>query len=138
MQHDLLIHLGDVIFKNNNELPYLLANAPCKAVLVRGNHDNQSSGWFMRNGFDFVCDGILLNKCWLTHKPTICPEGAEVNVHGHFHNNPKEKWEKPLSDIWHSGPHVLVSPELTNYRPICLQKIYDDWKKIGSHIVTAK
>ena len=137
MPQDTLIHLGDVIFKNVKELPELLAAAPCTKILVRGNHDKETNNWYKRHGFDFVCDGMLLDRCWLTHKPTVCPPEADVNIHGHFHNNPPERWEGQLFDIYHSGPHALLSIEIVKYKPICMHKIRDIWLKRGNYVVSA-
>jgi calcineurin-like phosphoesterase family protein len=83
---DLVFHLGDVILGKNGTLFNILVHLPGKKVLVRGNHDHESNGWYMRNGFQFVAQGILHGGVWLTHAPQVTlPDGAVLNVHGHLH-----------------------------------------------------
>ena len=121
---DTVIHLGDVLIGKRQVARELIASLPGRKILVRGNHDQQGScSWWIDNGFDFACDGMVFRNCWLTHKPSpTLPEGCELNLHGHWHN------------IWHgfkpdnAGPvehkewHRLFSVEYTDYRPVEFQK----------------
>lgn len=86
--HDLVYHLGDVILGMNGTLGSILSDLPGTKFLVRGNHDHESNGWYLRHGFSFVAQGILHGGVWLTHAPqTQLPDGAVLNVHGHLHND---------------------------------------------------
>ena len=86
MLQDTVIHLGDVIMARSSELFEILTTLPGKKILVRGNHDRESDGWYERNGFSFVAQGILIGGVWLTHAPQVTlPDGAILNVHGHLH-----------------------------------------------------
>lgn len=86
MPQDTIIHLGDVIMNRPSELTDILKNLPGRKILVRGNHDRQSDGWYERAGFAFVAQGILIGGVWLTHAPQVTlPDGAIINVHGHLH-----------------------------------------------------
>jgi calcineurin-like phosphoesterase family protein len=84
---DLLIHLGDIgIGKTDGYIKMILLWG-CRKVLVRGNHDQKSCQWYMDNGFDFACDGMIYRGNWLTHHPAnALPEGTNLNIHGHLHN----------------------------------------------------
>ena len=85
---DLVYHLGDVILGENGTLGDILASLPGTKILVRGNHDHASNGWYRRNGFSFVAHGVLTGGVWLTHAPqATLPDGAVLNVHGHLHNS---------------------------------------------------
>ena len=74
---DILFHLGDVIFYKYGELNSILGRIPGRKILLRGNHDRKSNGWFMRNGFDFVADQIVLGDVIFSHKPLMSfPSGV--------------------------------------------------------------
>jgi len=86
LSQDKIIHLGDVIMKRPSELAEIMKNLLGRKILVRGNHDRESDGWYERAGFSFVAQGILIGGVWLTHAPQITlPDGAILNVHGHLH-----------------------------------------------------
>lgn len=113
-RQDTLYHLGDVIFYRYPELSSILGQVPCRKVLLMGNHDRKSRGWYMRNGFDYAADLIVLDHVMLSHKPIESfPDGVTINIHGHWHNNEHHKrpaWYDP-------GRYRLLSIERTNYRP---------------------
>ena len=111
---DTIIHLGDVIMYKNNLLKGILEKLPGRKILVRGNHDAKSRSWYERNGFHYCCDALQLGSVLLTHKPCkVLPDGVRLNVHGHWHNRPKE----PLSP-----QHKLLSIERTNYKPVLMEQ----------------
>jgi calcineurin-like phosphoesterase family protein len=86
MSHDIVIHLGDVIFARASTLGEIMAGLPGVKILVRGNHDRESDGWYLRNGFSVAVQGLLIGGVWLTHAPQAAlPDGALINVHGHLH-----------------------------------------------------
>lgn len=83
---DTVYHLGDVIFAMSSQLKDILKELPGRKILVRGNHDHESDGWYGRAGFAFVASGVLIGGVYLTHAPQVTlPDGAIVNVHGHLH-----------------------------------------------------
>lgn len=114
---DLVIHLGDVTFRAKT-LKDELAVLPGRKVLIRGNHDSESIGWYMRNGFDFACDSMVFKKVLLTHAPANELSGrALLNVHGHLHANAhrlKEYVRQPF--------HKLLAIENTGYAPVSFDK----------------
>jgi calcineurin-like phosphoesterase family protein len=108
-ERDTVIHLGDVILGQNGTLKDILASLPGRKIMVRGNHDHESNGWYERQGFHYVCGGLLHRGVWYSHYPaTSLPDGALVNVHGHTHNN-------PYPVLPH---HRLISLELNGYNPV--------------------
>lgn len=111
---DFVWHLGDVILGQNGTLGDILNSLPGTKFLVRGNHDHESDGWYMRHGFQFCAQGVLRGGVWLSHAPALSlPSGAILNVHGHLHNNT------------HHTEHVtrpehckLLALEATDYAPV--------------------
>ena len=114
---DLVFHLGDVIFNRAAELKGIMEGLPGKKILVKGNHDNARSHWYMRRGFSFVCYGFEYAHAYFTHKPALAlPEGCTVNVHGHLHNTTHRDAEYEPRP-WHR----LLSLENENYTPVLLE-----------------
>lgn len=116
---DTLYHLGDVIFYKYPDLKEMLDSIPGTKVLLMGNHDKKSKGWYARNGFAFVADMIVLDDIMLSHKPIErLPSGVRLNVHGHWHNDDHHKRPE-----WYSeSTHRLLSVEVTNYKPVKLEE----------------
>jgi calcineurin-like phosphoesterase family protein len=112
---DLVIHCGDVTWQSKT-LASDLKILPGKKILVRGNHDNESLTWYMRNGFDFACDSFVFKKVLFTHAPAnSLPGNALLNVHGHLHGNGHrahnpEPWQR------------LLALENTKYAPVSFDK----------------
>jgi calcineurin-like phosphoesterase family protein len=115
---DLTIHLGDVIFGQAGKLTEYLASVPGRKWLVRGNHDYNTTTWYLNHGFDAVVDAMVFSRVLFTHKPAdVLPSGCVVNVHGHLHNSQHHEGEyKPQP--WHK----LLALEYTDYKPVELMK----------------
>ena len=116
MQDDIVYHLGDVILGRNFELTSILSDLPGTKILVRGNHDRESDGWYVRAGFSFVAQGILTGGVWLTHAPQVTlPDGALVNIHGHLHAGTHRTEQ--------TADHCkLLSLEVDGYSPVELKE----------------
>jgi calcineurin-like phosphoesterase family protein len=103
MAEDTVYHLGDVILGRNSDLAAILADLPGRKILIRGNHDRESDGWYERVGFLFVAQALLIGGIYMTHAPQVTlPDGAVINVHGHLHagthrNSPNADWCKLLA-----------------------------------------
>ena len=111
---DLVIHLGDVQVGAKRPLKGLLATLPGRKILIKGNHDNESLMWYMRNGFDVALDGMAYKKVTFSHHPlNSLYEGTDINIHGHVHNSP-----------WHPNKPFqrLLALEYVGYKPIALDK----------------
>jgi calcineurin-like phosphoesterase family protein len=124
-EKDIVFHLGDVIFGKKQQLTEILQDLPGTKVLIKGNHDRRhSDNWFIDAGFAVVCRSITLRlngtKVLLTHAPYAIHYKNTINVHGHFHNNPKKKWERGSVKLL-TDHHYLFVLEKTNYTPILLE-----------------
>lgn len=116
---DTLIHLGDVIFYNYPELKNILLSIPGRKVLVMGNHDGKTKGWYMNNGFDYCADMIVQDNIIFTHRPIQqFPSGVTINIHGHLHNT----GHHPQGDWWKIGETHLLFVLEHHYGPIGLQE----------------
>ncbi len=92
-QEDILIHLGDFSFYDNSYWQKeFMSVCRGKKWLIKGNHDKKSSSWYLRHGWDFVCEAAELKlfgkDIILSHKPIAPRQGDYLNVHGHLHNPP--------------------------------------------------
>lgn len=99
--HDIVIHLGDVILGHDSELPEIMRRLNGTKILARGNHDHHNDDWYMERGFDFVVDYYVYKNIAFSHAPitplpiqvnrqkTGTPEWEErlvdLNIHGHLH-----------------------------------------------------
>jgi len=122
---DIVIDLGDVCFSNKEDLVPILKQLPGTKILVKGNHDrSHSNNWFISAGYSMVCEKIQISRVILSHFPAILNEQelelGIINIHGHFHNAKREKWEK-LYKSRLTNNHYLLALEYVNYRPILLE-----------------
>ena len=124
---DCVIHLGDVFIGKADGWKEIYPRLTGRKILIRGNHDRQRSvTWWMRNGFDFACDSMIVRRCWLTHEPYYgsLPTGCDLNIHGHQHNI----WHGFKFDGGEENTKVrllwqrLFSVEYTDYSPVELDK----------------
>jgi len=123
-KNDVLIHLGDVSWRNDAYWHEQLTVIPAKRkYLVRGNHDNKSLSWYLDNGWDFVGDMISLNiygkVILFSHKP-IRDNGYDLNIHGHFHNTDSRRHEPELVAIKNNRQRLIMLEH--NYMPVSLRR----------------
>jgi len=128
-ENDLLIHLGDICIGKDNEVhAHLNGLLRCKKILVKGNHDKNSNNWYLRNGWDFVCNtfsdyyfgkNILFSH--IPHKDI----GYDINIHGHCHTTPRTKDNNP--DM--NDKQILLAIENTNYQPVLLNTLISSYIK---------
>ena len=123
---DTVVHLGDVIFGDRDHLKSIMDVLPGTKILVRGNHDGNSNNWYVKAGFAFVCNQVLMADVMFSHMPcTLSSELVEknvINVHGHFHNNHPDSWERRLKEIITKN-HFLLCLEDVNYCPVSIRDI---------------
>lgn len=129
---DVLIHLGDVSFRDGKEWNReYLSRIPGKAWLVKGNHDTYSYSWYLDVGWDWVGESMIMERFGkrieFSHTP-IVPHNSELQIHGHFHNCPKEYWEGWLKVIL-SSKHKLLALEFDGYKPVPLLKLVREREK---------
>lgn len=129
-KEDTLIHLGDICIGNDEAIHNIIANLPCKKILVLGNHDKKSKQWYTEHGWDFVCDGIELifqgHYLHLTHRPVRPCGNNTFNIHGHTHGNMHR--DEEYCDFYSKEYHIDISPELRGYKPLLLEHILKDNK----------
>jgi len=121
---DILIHLGDFCFGEDLAWNYWMKNYVFgKHFLVKGNHDNKSNVWYLKNGWDFVCyyfsDSYFGKKILFSHMPLPKMHGVDINIHGHWHDNDHRKIES--IDFYDENYHKLLAIEHTNYQPVLLK-----------------
>jgi len=133
---DIVYHLGDVTWGNFDQTIKIMDELPGTKILIKGNHDkNHSNNWFIKVGFAAVLEKAQISGVILSHVPSIMTkeeiEKGIINVHGHFHNNPPERWEKELIDRLTPNHYLLVLEE-TEYVPISLEYILRRKKVVNS------
>lgn len=122
---DLLIHLGDVCIGGDKEHSnWFKDNLGCKTLLVRGNHDSKTLSWYMNNGWDMMADRYDLRFCGkklsFSHEPLLWDHTFDINYHGHLHTIDFKKVRKDGS-LLDYGRNILVSMEMSNYKPMLLK-----------------
>lgn len=131
MPSDILIHLGDVSFNDDDLWNERLSYIDCKRWLIRGNHDKRSLSWYLKHGWHWVGDSMSLNafgkNILLSHTPMEI-QGYDLNIHGHFHDFGIEKVKEVEPHLYHilTPKHKLVSLEQLHYQPIKLQRLVED------------
>jgi len=124
---DIVYHLGDVTWGSQGQLMQIMHGLPGTKILIRGNHDkNHSNNWFIQAGFAAVLEKAQVSGILLSHMPAYMTEQeierGIINVHGHFHNNGAEKWEKRFIERITPNHYLMILEDL-NYRPVSLQDI---------------
>jgi calcineurin-like phosphoesterase family protein len=135
-ENGVLVHIGDVCFGDDALWHSKITGLPLRPfkrkVLVRGNHDGKTDNWYMSHGWDFVCESFTIerfNKRILFSHMPLRDSGYDINVHGHFHDFKKEiiQTREPRIFALLNEKHYLVALEKTNYMPVRLEYIVDDF-----------
>ena len=118
---DTLIHLGDIDMgstKSVHEREFMPLE--CYTILVLGNHDNKSDGWYKRHGWNFVCTSFTNTyfgkKVKFSHHPTVWDGSFDVNIHGHLHDLGHREDSRNIMN-------ELISLELNNYKLVNLDSL---------------
>ena len=135
--HDRVYHLGDVCYHCKNR-DQIMSRLNGKKVLIKGNHDKDQLGWYIKYFEDvrgtFHIDGNYL----LGHFP-IHPDskGRFVRqLHGHIHAQTVMKKSpicgyavyENIPDPWYRNCCV----EVNNYTPISFDLIKEETEKLMS------
>ncbi len=138
---DTLIHLGDFCIGKDKEWhEKFFSKIPnVKKILIRGNHDKQSSSWYLRNGWDFVCENYSEHYFgkYITFSHIPIENIQNINIHGHYHNNlprllkkqfvvegEKERNDRDfILEKYNPNLHRLLCLEEENYKPVLLETI---------------
>lgn len=142
--NDRVYHLGDVCYHCGNR-DQIMQRLNGKKVLIKGNHDRDQLGWYMKYFEDirgtFHIDGNYL----LSHFP-IHPDskGRFVRgLHGHIHA------QTVMKTVWYpTGNGIEPDPwyrnccvEVNNYAPIPFEVIKEETNKLieeGTIIIPKK
>lgn len=121
---DVLIHCGDFCIGNDeewhDEFMERTNHLFLSRIFVLGNHDHKTKTWYMKRGWDMVCDEITLNvygkSIVFSHKPVLKREGVDINFHGHLHGKGvlSHRQVKGLDPTF----HVDLAPEIRKYSPV--------------------
>lgn len=121
---DTLIHLGDVCVGRDQDIhDKYITSLICRKWLLKGNHDNKSTTWYLNHGWHFVADSFTLRfnhqNILFSHVPRA-DSGYDINIHGHFHDNDHRKYEPELMAI-QNEKQKLLAVEYTNYQAVTLE-----------------
>ena len=127
---DVLIHCGDFCIGNDESNLQAFMQATqgfAHKILVRGNHDHKSDGYYLSHGFDFVCESFTATyfgkKVLFTHIPTAHKlESIDFNVHGHLHGN-THRLTPELSAVYDTSFYKDLAPDIHNYKPVDLERL---------------
>ncbi len=131
---DTVFHLGDFSLGKYKE--YSLSQSITMwrnqlagtIILVRGNHDKQSPGWYTSHGFMMCADQIYLTnngkKVCLSHEP-IKDGDFEINIHGHLHGNDHRLEGDLLGYPWDNGKRYIdvSNHDKIGFAPILLNSL---------------
>lgn len=137
---DLVIHLGDVILGRNSELSGITGRLNGTKVLARGNHDNESVGWYMKRGFSFVADYFVFDNIAFSHAPlTPLPnqtlrqrskeevfvlKPVDLNIHGHFHRG-KHRGQPGMPDRYYD--HTYFDANRDKYKLVQIEDTFSPY-----------
>lgn len=128
---DILIHLGDICIGGDKEVGQIfraLQKKGIRTILVRGNHDHKSYSWYLENGWDFVCEQMVMKfmgkNILFSHILEINLQGdvfanIDLNIHGHYHSHSR------LGSAYDHSNHYLIAIEEKNYIPESLKNIIE-------------
>jgi calcineurin-like phosphoesterase family protein len=117
---DTLYHLGDVHFGTIQQLKDIMEQIPGHKILIKGNHDKLTDTKYLECGFDFVCDGLMIDKTILTHQRVYTyqiPIGG-INIHGHSH----KMYRKGIYED-KDRKYIVYTPDAYNFAPVELNKL---------------
>jgi len=118
-----------------------ISDLPGIKILFRGNHDKESTQWYLNKGFAAVLEhGSIIVKMkvlggqvektrvLLSHKPMPIPEFGDmrtINIHGHFHNCAMALCSPTLVRLL-TPNHYLFSLENVKWKPQLLDRTFLD------------
>ena len=129
--HDIIYHLGDFCLSSDEEIKNIFNRLNGNKILIRGNHDRKPVKFYENLGFKVLTHApIILNEyqLMLSHvrlPNTKIPDGY-INLHGHIHN--KKINDDNITNIYSESKHINLSVDVTNFKPISLDKIMEKIK----------
>lgn len=116
---DVIVVLGDLTITGKNESYRYLSRLQGKKYLVRGNHDNRSSGWYKDLGFDVIPAMFYKHEncnILFTHEPIMQLPINWFNVHGHLHGNTHREHPE-------AKQHLDIGTDCFNFTPVRLSEV---------------
>lgn len=112
-KNDIIYHHGDFALNCDKDMvKKLVSQLNGKIILITGNHDKRSNGWFLDCGFIEVYNKpVQMGSYILSHQPVVNLPIGYKNIHGHIHN-----YDRGLN-----SNYINVSCEVLNYRPIWIK-----------------
>lgn len=134
---DRVYHLGDVCYRCGNR-DQIMSRLNGKKVLIKGNHDRDQLGWYMKY-FEDIRGTIHIDGNYLLSHFPIHPDskGRFIRgLHGHIHAQTvmRPKYQSPIiktivgkePDPWYRNCCV----EVNNYAPIPFEVIKEETEKL--------
>jgi len=127
---DYVYHIGDVAFAKRTLLSQVIRRLTGRKALIRGNHDNESHDWYLRNGWDAVYDEFSVSTgthptVILSHVPHkfMTDDTNAINIHGHFHGQQVDRLREVEPDFVDrlTDRHYLFNIMHTNLSPVLLE-----------------
>ena len=127
--NDKVYHLGDVVI--NRRALKTLGRLNGEKVLIKGNHDIFRLEEYTEYFKDIRAYHVM-NGCILSHIP-VHPDSLYrfgSNIHGHLHANRVMKINEYKQKVIDER-YYCACVENTDYRPILLEKVFENIKKQG-------
>lgn len=138
--NDRIYHLGDVVYKCKNR-DQIMSRLNGKKVLIKGNHDRDQLGWYMKYFEDVRGTFHIEGNYLLSHFPIHSDSKGRFvrGLHGHIHN------QLVMKTVWYpTGNGVEPDPwyrnccvERNNYSPIPFEVIKEETEKLIENGVIA-
>lgn len=120
---DVVIHLGDVaLYKEEFWHKEFLKGFPekTKKWLIKGNHERRTDSFYLKLGWDFVGEKIILSRFGRTILFSHVPKEEktsfwDLNIHGHLHNKKRRDSFSVIKEVNNflclSKNHILIEIE---------------------------
>lgn len=141
---DLCIFLGDLAFASSGRIKEWLARTNGRKILVVGNHDGHTPSQFMKIGFDWVCQEMVVKIAGkfvlLSHYPyayswwKLALNGFKKDAVKVAGKRPKDQGKWLIHGHIHSGGHrggawtvnkrqINIGVDVWDYYPVSEQEI---------------
>jgi calcineurin-like phosphoesterase family protein len=126
---DTVVCMGDICIGDDKDVHQkYIEKLPGLKILVKGNHDKKSDTWYESNGWQIVCNVLLIErygyKIALSHKPLGESDLYDINIHGHQHTTHPKGYTP-------DGKRFLLSLEHEKYEPVLFQSFIQRCEKIA-------
>ncbi|RLG05171.1 MAG: metallophosphoesterase [Thaumarchaeota archaeon] len=112
-KHDLVIHLGDFMFRGLRKREYYLDQLNGHITFLKGNHDHNNS---LNTKITSLVVHISNLDIYCTHKPEDYSSSYTINLVGHVHN----AWK--VKKIYNTYL-VNVGVDVWDYHPVDINEI---------------